>query len=211
MPPEGPLMRAVNLLPKDHAQKAVGLPSTPVLVGICAGVLVAAGLGTDFMIQSAKIATEQQKLDRLQARVQALPPAPAGPSAGATQLAGEHSARVSAVAAALANRVSWDRIFREFSLVLPDDVWLTTLTAESPVSPAGSGTPSASGAPTQFAITGRTYSHDGVARLLSRLQVIPDLEDVTLVSSTLNQVSGQSVVEFNIVAAIRTATGSPAS
>ena len=209
MPPEGPLMRAVNLLPKDHHQKSVGLPSTPVLVGICAGVLVAAGLGTDFMIQSAKVAKEQGKLDGLQARVQALPEAPAGPSAGATQLAGAHSARVSALAAAMANRVAWDRIFRELSLVLPDDVWLTTLTAHSPASSA-SGTASG-GLPTQFAITGRTYSHDGVARLLSRLQVIPDLQSVTLVSSTRTEVAGQPVVEFNIVADIRTASGSPAT
>src|SRR5437867_3917952 len=153
-------MRAVNLLPRDHHQKAVGLPSTPVLVGICAGVLVTAALGTDFMMQSAKVAKAQHKLDGLQAQVQALPEAPAGPSAGVTQLAGEHSARVTALASAMANRVAWDRIFREFSLVVPDDVWLTTLTAHSPASTTTSTGPS--GAPTQFAITGRTYSHDGV-------------------------------------------------
>jgi Tfp pilus assembly protein PilN len=202
-------MRAVNLLPKDHAQKAVGLPSTPVLVGICAGVLVTAGLGTDFMMQSAKVAKEQRKLDALQARVHQLPEAPAGPSAGATQLAGEHSARVSALSAAMANRVAWDRIFRELSLVLPDDVWLTTLTAQSPAAGASSST--TGGLPTQFAVTGRTYSHDGVARLLSRLQVIPDLQNVTLVSSALDEVAGQKVVEFNIVADIRTASGSPST
>jgi len=111
----------------------------------------------------------------------------------------------------MANRVAWDRIFREFSLVLPDDVWLTTLTAHSPVSPSAAGVASSGGAPTEFTITGRTYSHDGVARLLSRLQVIPDLQNVTLVSSSLSQVSGQPVVEFNIVADIRTASGSPSS
>jgi len=202
-------MRAVNLLPKDHAQKSVGLPSTPVLVGICTGVLVAAGLGTDFMIQSANVAKEQRKLDAIQARADALPETPAGPSAGETQLAGEHSARVSALASAMASRVAWDRIFREFSLVLPDDVWLTTLTAHSP---ASSATSTGGALPTQFAITGRTYSHDGVARLLSRLQVIPDLQNVTLISSTRSVVEGQAVVEFNIVADIRTAgSGSPTS
>jgi Tfp pilus assembly protein PilN len=204
-------MRAVNLLPRDHAQRSGGLPSTPVLVGICTGVLVVAGLGTDFMIQSAKVAKEQRKVDALQARVAALPAAPTGPSAGATQLAGEHSARVTALSSAMANRVSWDRVFRELSLVLPDDVWLTTLTAHSPVSPSGTGSTAGGAAPTEFAITGRTYSHEGVARLLSRLQVIPDLQNVTLVSSSLSQVSGQPVVEFNIVADLRTASGSPAS
>jgi Tfp pilus assembly protein PilN len=109
----------------------------------------------------------------------------------------------------MANRVAWDRIFREFSLVVPDDVWLTTLTAHSPASTTTSTGPS--GAPTQFTITGRTYSHDGVARLLTRLQVIPDLQNVTLLSSTRSEVSGQTVVEFNIAADIRTATGTPAS
>jgi len=205
-------VRAVNLLPRDQAQRAGGLPSTPVLVGVCAGLLVAAGLGGDFMIQSAKVSTEQRKLDALQARVDALPEAPAGPTAGATQLAGEHSARVTALSSAMSNRVAWDRIFREFSLVLPDDVWLTTLTAHSPVSASvGASAPSGGALPTQFAITGRTYSHDGVARLLSRLQVIPDLQNVTLVSSARAEVAGQSVVEFNIVADIRTAVGSPST
>jgi Tfp pilus assembly protein PilN len=205
-------VRAVNLLPRDQSQKGVGLPSTPVLVGVCAGVLVVAALGTDFMLQSGKIAKEQRKLDALQAHVNALPPAPSGPSAGATQLAGEHSARVSALSSAMANRVAWDRIFRELSLVLPDDVWLTTLTARSPVSPSGAGsTPSGGGVPTQFTLAGRTYSHDGVARLLSRLQVVPDLQNVSLVSSTLGKVSGQDVVDFSIVADIRTASGSPSS
>ena len=92
--------------------------------------------------------------------------------------------------------------------MLPDDVWLTTLTATSPASASATtgGT-----TPTQFSIAGRTYSHDGVARLLSRLQVIPDLQNVTLVSSTRDEVAGQPVVQFNIVADIRTASGSPSS
>jgi hypothetical protein len=48
-------MRAVNLLPRDHSQKGGGLPSAPVLAGVCAGVLVAAILGADFMMQSGKV------------------------------------------------------------------------------------------------------------------------------------------------------------
>jgi Tfp pilus assembly protein PilN len=208
-------MRAVNLLPRDHTQ-ASRLPSTPVLVGICAGVLVVAVLGADFMMQSGKVAKEQQALDALQAKVAALPPAPNGPTTAQTELVGEHSARVSALSSALSNRVAWDRVFREFSLVLPDDVWLTTLTAKAPVSPsttAATAAPSASGGgtPSGFTIAGYTYSHDGVARLLSRLQVIPDLQNVTLVSSTLSKVGALNVVQFQIVADIRTAGGGSSS
>ena len=201
-------MRAVNLLPKDHGSKAIRKESLPVLVGACAGVLVAAVLGSMFMMGSGKIAAQQRKVDDLNRKFRALPPAPPGPSAAQQQLAGEQSARVTALSAALANRVAWDRVFREFSLVLPDDVWLTMLSAKSPISPAtNAASSSGTGTPTQFTIQGRTYSHDGVARLLSRLQVVPDLTNVQLVSSTLEKVAGQAVVTFSIAADIKGATG----
>jgi Tfp pilus assembly protein PilN len=203
-------MRAVNLLPKDHGHRTVKKESLPVLVGACSGVLVAAALGAMFMMGSGKIAAEQHKLDDLNRRYQALPPAPPGPSAVQQLLAGEQSARVSALSAALGSRVAWDRVFREFSLVLPDDVWLTTLTAKSPISPATNAATSSGGAPSQFTLQGRTYSHDGVARLLSRLQLVPDLTNVQLLSSTLSKVGGQDVVEFSISADLAVA-GSPNS
>ena len=202
-------MRAVNLLPRDQNQRTIKKESLPILVGACSGVLVAAVLGAMFMMGSGKVAAQQRKLDDLNRVYQALPPPPAGPSVAQQQLAGEQSARVSALSTALTSRVAWDRVFREFSLVLPDDVWLTTLTAKSPVSPlANVSTSSAGGAPSQFTIQGRTYSHDGVARLLSRLQVVPDLTNVQLQSSTLAMVGGQNVVEFSIAADIKV-SGAP--
>ena len=151
----------------------------------------------------------QAQLTQLQDELSAIPTPDANKVKTQSALAADKQARVTALSAALSRRVAWDRIFRELSLVLPDDVWLTTLTAHSPAS-AASGSASG-GLPTQFTMTGRTYSHDGVARLLSRLQVIPDLQNVTLVSSTRSEVAGQAVVEFNIVSDIRTAGGSPSS
>jgi len=201
-------VRAVNLLPQDRGQRTIKKESLPVLIGACSAVLVAAVLGAMFMMGSGKVAAEQRKLDDLNRIYQALPPPPAGPSVAQQQLAGEQSPRVSALSAALASRVAWDRVFREFSLVLPDDVWLTTLTAKSPISPVTNVATSTGGAPSQFTIQGRTYSHDGVARLLSRLQVVPDLTNVQLLSSTLSKVGGQDVVEFSIAADIKVA-GAP--
>jgi len=194
------------MLPRDQGQRAIKKESLPVLIGACSAVLVAAVLGAMFMMGSGKIAAQQRKLDDLNRTYQALPPPPAGPSVAQQQLAGEQSARVSALSSALTSRVAWDRVFREFSLVLPDDVWLTSLTAKSPVSPAtNASSSSGTGAPSQFVIQGRTYSHDGVARLLSRLQVVPDLTNVQLMSSTLSQVGGQNIVDFSIAADIKVA------
>jgi Tfp pilus assembly protein PilN len=202
-------MRAVNLLPRDTGQRTIKKESLPVLIGACSAVLVAAVLGAMFMMGSGKIAAQQRKLDDLNRIYQALPPPPAGPSAAQQQLAGEQSARVTALSTALSSRVAWDRVFREFSLVLPDDVWLTSLVAKSPISPVTNIASSLPGsAPSQFTIQGRTYSHDGVARLLSRLQVVPDLTNVQLVSSSLSKVGGQDVVDFSIAADIKV-SGAP--
>jgi Tfp pilus assembly protein PilN len=202
-------VRAVNLLPRDHGQRrTIKKESLPLLVGGCTGLLVVAVLGALFMMGSGKIAAAKRDLDDLNRQFEALPPPPAGPTAAQQQLAGEQSARVSALTTAMTSRVSWDRVFREFSLVLPDDVWLTALSAKSPISPAtnASSTGGSTG-PSMFTIQGRTYSHDGVARLLSRLQVVPDLTNVQLISSTKTKVGNQPVVEFNIAADIASTPG----
>jgi len=202
-------MRAVNLLPRDQGQRTISKESLPVVVGGCTGLLVLAVLGAMFMMGSGKIASQQRKLDDLNRQFQALPPAPPGPTAAQQQLAGEQSARVSALTTALSSRVSWDRVFREFSLILPEDVWLTSLSAKSPISPAtNASSTGGSTVPSMFTIQGRTYSHDGVARLLSRLQVVPDLTNVQLISSTRSKVGNQPVVEFTVAADIAAAGGS---
>ena len=135
-------------------------------------------------------------------------PKPAAPSRpdNSEQLAGEESARLTALAAALTERVAWDRVLRQFALVLPEDVWLTSLNAQAPtVGPAAPATaPPASGSapPTGFTITGYTYSHEAVARLLSRLAVIADLENVQLQRSAVTA-GNAKMVEFTIVAGVR--------
>jgi Tfp pilus assembly protein PilN len=50
---------------------------------------------------------------------------------------------------------------------------------------------------------GYTYSQEGVARLLSRLEVVPSLQNVKLVSSSQAAVGSQIVVNFSIQADVR--------
>ena len=54
-------------------------------------------------------------------------------------------------------------------------------------------------------IEGYTYSHDAVARLITRLSVIPDLKNVWLVSSSRAELLARSVVTFVIKADVRPA------
>ena len=199
-------MRAVNLLPRETTQKSsVKKEQIPFVVGGCVGLVVMALIASQYLSQSGKVASERQTLQDLKAQLAALPAPPPGPTPQQTRLAGEQTTRLTALQAALQSRVAWDRVLRKFSLVLPEDVWLTQLSLKSPVSPATSAAPESSGAPTGFSIEGSTYSHDAVARLLSRLSVVSDLTNVQLISSSAEVSEGQSIVKFNISADIRDA------
>jgi Tfp pilus assembly protein PilN len=173
-------VRAVNLLPKDEQAGGRKLP-LPVLAGCIGTVVVTALVAVMFLSASAGVASKQRALDSIQAQYDAIP-APPAPSPAVSQLPQQRQTRVTALATALGQRIAWDRLLREVSQVVPSDVWLVTLNAQSP-SLAPKTTPATTAqasAPTGFTVTGCTYSQDSVARFLARLQVVPDLSSMTL-------------------------------
>jgi Tfp pilus assembly protein PilN len=203
-------MRAINLLPRDDTrrnQKTQWIVLVPVVVA----VLLAALLSATFLSASGKVKDRQAQLSSLKDTLAAIPVPDASKIQSQTALASDKQVRVTALSGALSRRVAWDRIFRELSLVLPDDVWLTTLSATAPVSssvpaaaPAAAGTALAA---TELTLDGNTYSHAAVARLLSRLSVIPDLVNVQLQQSTLTKVGNAATVHFIIAADVRQGGG----
>jgi Tfp pilus assembly protein PilN len=189
-------VRAVNLLPRDDGRpKGPSARNNPTLVGGVAGaVLLTAILAAWFLTASGGVANNQKRHDAAEAELAATPvPPPTSP--GASALEQEKNARIAALASALGGRLAWDRVLRELSLVLPDDVWLTQLSAQAP-------TPATTGA--AFSISGKTYSHDGVARLLARLALVPHLTAVQLQHSTkATSETGRRIVEFTINATVK--------
>jgi Tfp pilus assembly protein PilN len=171
-------------------------------------VLLTGVLSFAFLSASGKVKDKQAELATLQDTLHAIPTPDASKVKSQSALASDKQVRVTALSAALSRRVAWDRIFRELSLVLPDDVWLATLSAKAPVSssvpaapaPAAAGTTVAA---TEFTLDGYTYSHAAVARLLSRLAVVPDLVNAQLQQSTLTKVGTSNAVHFVIVADVR--------
>ena len=203
-------MRAINLLPRDDGRRNRPVAaSRPVLVGVVGGVFVTAVLAAAFLMQAGKVAGKRNELESLKAQLGAMPAPPPGPSADDVQLADAQKQRATALSTVLARRIAWDRVLRELSLVLPEDVWFSTLKATAPLSSASDDAPVAprpGAKPTGLTITGHTYSHDGVARLLSRLAVLPDLANVQLERSVLIQEDGRPpVVDFTILAEVRPA------
>jgi Tfp pilus assembly protein PilN len=201
-------MRAVNLLPRGDDVRRTDGPNLIVLVSVLAAVLLTAILAGGFLMEHSKAAEKQRALDDKKAELSAIPKPPAAQTAADQLLLTDKNQRVVALSTALSHRVAWDRIFRELSQVLPSDVWLNQLTANAPVSSAAGQTsgaaPAAPAAPgsattaTGFILQGYTYSHDAVARLLSRLALVPDLKDVQLQSSVATTVRGRQIVTFQI-------------
>jgi Tfp pilus assembly protein PilN len=197
-------VRAVNLLPRDAAQaKSIRNEDPAVVVGSALGLIVVIALSAGFMTAHSKASSEQKKLTSAQIELgklslhkqqeaQAETPKPTRPIIPIPAVTSEEQPRLDAIAGAMSTRIAWDRILREFSLVVPDDVTISSLSMTAPTASAGQG----------LAISGLAFSHDGVARLLSRLMLIPDLSGVTLASSTAAS-NGASGVSFSISAAVK--------
>jgi Tfp pilus assembly protein PilN len=202
-------VRAVNLLPRDdyfkrrqQQQKVQWVVVVPVILV----VLISGVLSMLFLSASGTVKDRKAELATLNAELAAIPTPNVSKVQSQTALAADKDARIKAVNSALSRRVAWDRVFRELSLVLPDDVWLTDLSAKSPVSPAlaGAAPPAATNvAASGFILDGYTYSQAAVARLLGRVTVIPDLVNVQLVKSKLEVHGNTRVVNFTIAADLR--------
>jgi hypothetical protein len=193
-------MRAVNLLPRDAPVKSFAA-NRGVAFGAVGGFALATAVLATMTIGAGGAASENQaELDLLRVQIAAVPKPVVDDRSDDAVLAVEKGERVGALSAALAGRVAWDRVLRQISLVLPEDVWLTNLSATAPgTTTVAAGTAAAPG----FNLVGSTYSQDGVARFLSRLSVVPDLQNVQLVSSQTALASGREIVQFTIVADVR--------
>ena len=204
-------MRAINLLPRDAAARKSFRDEDPaVVVGSALGAVVILALAAGFLNVHSKVGHEQSKLDAARAQLAQLSnkhisiPKTSKPAKQVTivpvpAITSEEQPRLDAVSSAMAQRISWDRVLREFSQVLPSDVSITTLQLNAPGAAAAAATAGGTG----LTVSGSAYSHDGVARFLSRLELIPDLEGVTLANS--NADGGN--VQFSITASIK---GAPA-
>ena len=192
-------MRAVNLLPRDEPKKSFESTRGVVFGAVGGAALVTALLVSMTMSAGGAADAKRGELDALRAQIAAIPPLEVKDAGNEAALAAVKGARIGALSDALTNRIAWDRVLRQVSLVLPEDVWLTNLAASAPSSAPGAPAAAVSG----FTLTGSTYSQNGVARFLSRLAVVPDLENVRLQSSQSALVAERDLVQFTILADVR--------
>lgn len=206
-------MRAVNLLPRQQVQRKRERTNTVALAAGIGGAVVVLVLAAGFLLANRSVNRQRDALSTARAVLAATPAhhVSAETNAFRSSILNQREQRSLALAAAIGRRVAWDRILRRMALVLPDDVWLTNVTGTMPLEPTAATaptTPSAlPAAPTAFTLQGSTYSQAGVARLLARLQVVPDLKNVQLQTSTATVIGNQRIINFTIVSDIRKGRG----
>ena len=132
-------MRAVNLLPRDEAKRSFEAKRGVVFGGVGGAALATAVLASMMMSAGGAASSKQQELDGVRAQIAAIPTAPVIDTSEEDALAAEKGARVGALSAALGGRIAWDRVLRQVSLVLPEDVWLTKPLGVGGVGGSGSG------------------------------------------------------------------------
>jgi Tfp pilus assembly protein PilN len=207
-------VRAVNLLPRDDRRRGgPQIPTQLALTAIGGFTLVLALLAFLFLSAHGTVKSRRLELAQAKEELAAIPVPAQNELQQQDALVADKKARVTALNAALSRRIAWDRVLREFALVLPDDVWLKDLTVAAPtLGTATSATSSTSSSSSSgslvtseqgFIIEGYTYSHDAVARLLTRLAVIPDLEQVQLLTSEDAPLNNRMIVHFKISANVR--------
>jgi len=119
-------MRAVNLIPQDERRTAgtarAGLLSYFVLGNLAAvliGVTVLVLTSNQISERKAEITRLEQERDATQARADSL--------RAFADFSSMEEERTTTVTALAQSRFDWERVLRELSLVLPENVWLTEL------------------------------------------------------------------------------------
>jgi Tfp pilus assembly protein PilN len=213
-------MEAINLLPagairhKRWGAVADGGSAKRLLVTAAAAAGVATVLfGAAFAQAHSAVSDKQATLDGLEQQVAAAQATAAAAQAARANMQARHTA----VTTVTSQRVTWEQVLRDLARVLPANVWLQNLQAQSPTPTVSASTASttsttttaATGStPTAFVVTGFTSSQKAVARVMDRLSVLPWLSDVSLQQSTRADTGrGGMAVQFTIGANLSSTGG----
>jgi Tfp pilus assembly protein PilN len=182
-------MRPVNLIPAgDRHGESAPLRTGPVAY-IVVGALVLALAGVTMMVLADnKITDRKSELAQVESE-DAAAKARAESLASYTQFAALHEERVATIASLADSRFDWERVMRELALILPHDVWLTTLEAAAS-SKLGGGTSGlgASVAGPSLVIEGCAAGQDAVAGFVTALK---DIDGVTRVGVESSELGGE--------------------
>jgi Tfp pilus assembly protein PilN len=181
-------MRPVNLIPpEDRRGERTPTRTGPLAYVVLGGLAVALAAVVGVVLTQNSISDRQSELTSLQAQQQALQTRLARVQSY-SDLAALEQNRVATVTSLAESRFDWWRVLRELALVIPNDVWLTSLNGTVSPDSTVSGGSSDSSSALRDQITGPALEmsgcadgHDVVARFLD---VLRDIDGATRVAVT---------------------------
>jgi Tfp pilus assembly protein PilN len=186
-------MRPVNLIPSEERAGTLRPMRSGPMAYIVVAALVATLLGvTAFVLTGNQISEREDEITNIKGEV-VTAEARAQSLSAYTQFHSVREQRVATVTSLADSRFDWERVMRELALVLPDDVWLTNLTATaSPsVAPDGGSTLALRAAVPgpALALVGCASNQDAVAGFVQDLK---DIDGVTRVGVEASSLGGSS-------------------
>lgn len=187
-------MRPVNLIPLEERRGERGPTRTGPVPYLVVGALVAVLAGvTALVLTGNQISDRKAELAKVE-QEDAVASARAKKLAAYTQFRTMREQRVQTVTSLADSRFDWERVMRELSLVLPHDVWLTSLDASAAPGAEGGGSSSSSGGGglsgsikgPSLSISGCATGHDAVAGFVGALKEIDGVTRVGVESSELS-------------------------
>jgi Tfp pilus assembly protein PilN len=196
-------VKAVNLIPSDSRRSSSTSPralATPAF-GVIAALLVALVLVVVYVLSSNTVSDRQAQVASLQGQVvqeQAL----AARLGNYSQFVKLAQARADTVRTIAQTRFNWHDALADLAKVVPANTSLQSLlgTVAPGVTVTGPGGSAGGGASTSalrgdipvpaFELAGCTKTQDDVARLMSRLRVMPGVTRVTLADSVKSSLQG---------------------
>jgi Tfp pilus assembly protein PilN len=189
-------MRPVNLIPKEERPGLRRpLRGGPIAYVVIAALLAALFGVTALVLTENQISDREAEITRLQGEVAATE-ARAQSLSAYTQFHSVREQRVATVTSLADSRFDWERVMRELALILPDNVWLTSLTASAtpgatPVGGGEVGLRSAVAGPA-LALVGCARNQEAVAGFVQALKEIDGVTRVGFQGSSLGGAAGTS-------------------
>lgn len=179
-------MRPIDLTPSEMRQGAHAPMRTGPIPYILLGALVAVLAGVALLVTTGNQVTERKADVAELKREDAAAKREARRLAPYVQFQTLHEQRLTTISSLANSRFDWERVVRELSLVLPDDVWLTELTASaSGESEGGDSGLRGSIVGPAMELEGCAVGQESVARFVTVLKDIDGVTRVAVASSEL--------------------------
>lgn len=189
----------INLLPQEVRQHQRVRRQTAAVVA--AGVIILAGIAALYFLQMLRLTGVRNDLEEQQAQNAGLQ-GQINDLRRFDELQREVEASRQMLTSLMSNEILWSGILRDVSLVIPSDVWISAIAAQTTETTGGvapgpvAGGQTGQGLVGNISFSGFSLDHRAVALWLARLEDVRGFANPWLSSATKSEIGSTSVVQY---------------